>query len=1122
MRKKTTRKRQIDEEEEEENDEELNDIDEELFGKEELQILQNKQDLSDNYDSENKSEDLQYDNILEFNEKDFLYLEENESNSNNETEINSNQSSSSDVQIVESDTRQAEEKPNAKKGARKSAEKNAEKNQKRKGMKKDQHSENKQSEEDLTSYKEMKKKNIEKKIEENKLTVFLLCWLGHIYFLNDLCNNKLIQAMIYSVYVNYKSGNNNVLYKDPVYLFLFIKNNFRLILDSTYWVSSDNIIKKYIRGSYIFRLIRAINRKRGNNILLNLLFISLCRYLNIPSRICITLPNLNNEYIDTKRENEIIKICTNNYYNDITKNIFFNNYLMTKVNDESSDNFEVPEQDVVFVRENLHTHDKSKGKNIKRNIKNTSNLNNIQFQIFSECYSTSFNKWISFFFGYNIYYFNFYNFSKNCNFNQNETKLFHILLPLPQNPEEIKTFKRAKKLTSISEFSKSLFINRHKNSTKQDSDKSSSSSSDEDEEPEIIDLSQVENKNISNVEQTKNEVIIINDVPDDELKTNQRLYKKNSIRDNTNKMNDHKYQFEEIAMNINKLNDQNCKTYGGFKVLCHNYKGKMYIERKNKIFIIRNVNKNSYNSIKPQNIVMVIHMENDNTFVGKKKKKNIFQKKNIELFNFEKDEENKEIINSLSNIGSPDCIKKKSINHLVNNINELKHENKKIKNVSNFVSTLKNEPIISYDEIIYDKYEKFVCKENFDNKYIKILINSNMYKYFHTLDNYNLYISINKYGILKDITVRHKLRLPNSGSTSLGNKSTNFSENLKRKNYLSKSIVKGDRLCSLIRNTFRNVSYKMNKRKNYNEFEKALDINDDKYLYNLYVKNMIPKEKTHFLKSNYYILKSMLKKNQVIYPNAPVGLFGGENVYLKEHLYNLTKREFLENKIYYISDSEKPLGYEYDSYSKSKVPLYAEFQQKTRSKHVSTTPDAVQNLDENVNVNNMESSHQFDYIYSKQEKVQKLKNKLLAHLKPNSIIELNSDDICVYNIQLKYVFKNVKNNIPCKIIYNNNPYFYKKYLKNVNKPNPKVLADKMVIKKKDLKVFKSLYLTQKQKQDEFIIDQKSKQIKNMWKVLFKSILYEQDNLQVNQQRTRAKKIYKMSQFNPDVDIYFEN
>ncbi|CAD2093275.1 conserved Plasmodium protein, unknown function [Plasmodium vinckei brucechwatti] len=1118
MEKKTTRKRQIEEEEEKENDEELNDIDVELFGKEELQILQNEQNLSDNYDTENKSEDLQYDNLLEFNEKDFIYLEGNESHSNNESEINSNQSSSSDVQVIESATRQAEEKANTKKNAKKIEEKSPKRKVMKKATKKNQHSENKQSEEDLASYKEMKKKNIEKKIEENKLNVFLLCWLGHIYFLNDLCNNKLIQAMIYSVYVNYKSGSNNVLYKDPVYLFLFIKNNFRLILDSTYWVSSDSIIKKNIRGSYIFRLIRAVNRKRGNNILLNLLFISLCRYLDIPSRICITLPNLNNEYIDTKRENEIIKICANNYYSDITKNIFFNNYLMTKVNDESSDNYEVAEQDVVFVRENLHTYDKNKGNNLKKNY---TNLNNIQFQIFSECYSTSFNKWISFFFCYNIYYFNFYNFSKNCNFNQNETKLFHILLPLPQNPEEIKTFKRAKKVASISEFSKSLFINRHKNSTKEDADKSqsssSSSSSDEDEQPEVIDLSQVENKNISNIKQTKNEIIIIKDVPEDELKTSQNFFKKNNnnIRENTNKINDHKFKFEEIAMNINKLNEQNCKTYGGFKVLCQNYKGKMYIERKNKIFIIRNINKNNDNIIKPQNIAMVIHMENRDTLIGKKKKKNTSQKKKTDLFNFEKDEENKEIINSLSNIGSPDCIKKKNVNNLVNNINELKHENKKIKNMSNIVNTLKNEPIISYDEVIYDKYEKLVFKENFDNKYIKILINTNMYKYFNNLDNYNLYISINKYGILKDITVRHKLRLPNSAST-------NCSDNLKRKNYLSKSIIKGDRLCSLIRNTFRNVSYKVNKIKNYNEFEKALDINDDKYLYNLYVKNMIPKEKTHFLKSNYYILKSMLKKNQVIYPNAPVGLFGGENVYLKEHLYNLTKREFLENKIYYISDNEKPLGYEYDTYSKSKVPLYAEFQQKTRNKHVSTTPDGAKNLDENVNVNNLEQSHQFDYIYSKQEKVQKLKNKLLAHLKPNNIIELNNDDICVYNIQLKYVFKNVKNNIPCKIIYNNNPYFYKKYLKNGNKTHPKVLADKMVIKKKDLKLFKSLYLTQKQKQDEFIIDQKSKQIKNMWKVLFKSILYEHENLQVNQQRTRAKKIYKMPQFNPDIDIYFEN
>ncbi|VEV56828.1 conserved Plasmodium protein, unknown function [Plasmodium vinckei vinckei] len=1073
MEKKTTRKRQIEEEEEEkENDEELNDIDEELFGKEELKILQNEQNLSDNYDSENKSEDLQYNNLLEFNEGDFIYLEENESHSNNESEINSNPSSSSDVQVVESVTPQAEEKANEKKNAKKSAKKSP----KRKTMKKDQDSENKQNEEDVTSYKEMKKKNIEKKIEENKLSVFLLCWLGHIYFLNDLCNNKLIQAMIYSVYVNYKSGRNNILYKDPVYLFLFIKNNFKLILDSTYWVSSDSIIKKNIRGSYIFRVIRAVNRKRGNNILLNLLFISLCRYLNIPSRICITLPNLNNEYIDTKRENEIIKICTNNYYNDITKNIFFNNYLMTKVDDESSDNYQVGEQDVVFVRENLHTYDKNKGKNFKNFKKNNTNLNNIQFQIFSECYSTSFNKWISFFFCYNIYYFNFYNFSKNCNFNQNETKLFHILLPLPQNPEEIKTFKRAKKVASISEFSKSLFINRHKSSTKQDTDQSQSSNgsdssssgrnSDEDKQPEVIDLSEVGNKNISNIKETKNEIIIINDVPEDELKTSQKFSQKNTkkknnnIRENSNKISDHTYKFEEIAMNINKLNEKNCKTYGGFKVLCQNYKGNMYIEH----------------------------------------------------------EENKEIINSLSNIGSPDCIKKKNINNLANNINELKHENNKIKNLSNYVNTLKNEPITSYDEIIYDKYEKFVCKENFDNKYIKILINTNMYKYFHNLDNYNLYISINKYGILKDITVRHKLRLPNSAST-------NCSDNFKRKNYLSKSIVKGDRLCSLIRNSFRNISYKMNQKKNYNEFEKVLDINDDKYLYNLYVKNMIPKEKTHFLKSNYYILKSMLKKNQVIYPNAPVGLFGGENVYLKEHLYNLTKREFLENKIYYISDSEKPLGYEYDSYSKSKVPLYAEFQQKPRSKNVSTTDgvkNADKNLDENANVNNQEQSHQFDYIYSKQEKVQRLKNKLLAHLKPNNIIELNSDDICVYNIQLKYVFKNIKNNIPCKIIYNNNPYFYKKYLKNINKPNPKVLADKMVIKKKDLKLFKSLYLTQKQKQDEFIIDQKSKQIKNMWKVLFKSILYEHENLQVNQQRTRAKKIYKMPQFNPDIDIYFEN
>lgn len=475
----------------------------------------------------------------------------------------------------------------------------------------------------------------------------------------------------------------------------------------------------------------------------------------------------------------------------------------------------------------------------------------------------------------------------------------------------------------------------------------------------------------------------------------------------------------------------------------------------------------------------------------------------------------------MSNIGTLDNIKKKNVNNLINNINELKHENNKIKNMSNFINTLKNEPISCYNEFIYDKYEKLVCKESFDNKYIKILINTNMYKYFNNLDNYNLYISINKYGILKDITIRHKLKLINSNtSVNFGNKSTNFSEYSKRKYCLNKNIIKGNRLSSLIRNTFRNVSYKMNKTKNYNEFEKILDINDDKYLYNLYVKNMIPKEKTHFLKSNYYILKSMLKKNQIIYPNVSVGLFGGENVYLKEHLYNLKKREFLENKIYYISDSEQPLGFEYDSYTKSKTPLYAEFQLKMRNTNYFIIPNDIKNLDKNIN--KLDKTNQFDYIYSKQEKIQKLKNKLLAHLKPNNIIELNNDDICVYNIQLKYIFKNIKDNIPCKIIYNNNPYFYTKYLKNVNKSNPKILADKIVIKKKDLKLFKNLYLTQKQKQDEFIIDQKSKQIKNMWKVLFKSILYEQENLQVNQKRIRAKKIYNMSHFNPDINLYFQN
>ncbi|CRH03826.1 conserved Plasmodium protein, unknown function [Plasmodium relictum] len=1024
---------------------ELNEIDRELFGEEELEILKRKNDSSS--EEHIKKEDFLNDEFLSINENDFIKFDD--SNDSDFTKKNSsNKSSDSDVQIIENENKEKKKERLLNKSRSKKKKKSKRKND----IDDDEEDSCKISVQQIKDFEELRNKNIQKKIEKNKLITFMLCWIGHISFLNNICNNKLLQSLIYSVYVNYKNFSNK-LYKDPIYLFLFIKNSFDLIIDSKYWISGDNVLSKNIKGSIIFRIVRSIHRKRANNVIINLIFICLCRSLNIPSRICITLPNLKNE-IDIDHENRFIKKCYNKYYEDITKNIFFNHFV-NSINEQSSDN-EIEEDDDVVV---IDKKDFLKDKKTKKNYKNVNNNETVQFNIFSECYSTSFNKWISFFFCYNVYYFNFFNFSKNDNSSLYESKMFHILLPLPKNPEEIKTYKKAKTSNSLNKFALSLFINKG-NKRKYTSETSSDSSHDYSYEEKIsFDEEKISIKNDSNIDKDtqKNDYTILNNKEGNKTQFSDELLHKEK---------DNIYYFNELEKNINK--DENKK----FKILSDDYNGKMYIEKNNNFFIFDNKSKKVLRIIYLEN-----KLENDNDT-----KYDHAKSKEDNIFYFEKEEENKEIVNSLSNIYDSNNRK----GFLINQISALKAANGKLKKNNN-----SKKDSIEYEETIYDKFANVVNRDTLNNKYIKVFINSNVYKYFYNLDHYNLYISINKYGILRDISIRHKLRYS--------------------KNSANNTIIKGDKYCNIIRDNFRRISYYINK-KNYNNFEQVLDNLDDEYLYNLYVTNMIPKEKSDFLKSNYYILKSMLKKNQVIYPNKAVGLFKGENVYLKENFYNLMRREYLENKNYYISDSEKPLSYDYEEFSKTKIPLYAQFQLKKRNDK-NKTNDIYLN-DKN---NALSIEENFDYIYDKKDKLNILKTKLLSHLKSNNIIDLKEEDICIYNIKLKYVLKYVKGNIPYKIIYNNS-YFFNKFRKKQSVP---VDANKIIIKKKNFLTFQNLYISQKKIQDEFLINEKYKQIKNLWKVLCKSILYEQANKEIAKERKNAKNIYKMKNINVDIDKYFQ-
>ncbi|CRG95830.1 conserved Plasmodium protein, unknown function [Plasmodium gallinaceum] len=1028
---------------------ELNEIDRELFGDEELEILQKKNISSEEEDK--KREDILNNEFLNINENDFIQFDDS-----NETDFTkkslSSKSSDSDVQIIEKENEEKEKKKSLNKNSKKkknSPKKNETDNDDDKDFSCNI------TKQRIKDFKELRNKNIQKKIEKNKLIAFMLCWIGHILFLNNICNNKLLQSLIYSVYVNYKNFNNKI-YKDPIYLFLFIKNSFELIIDSKFWISSDQILSKNIRGSIIFRIIRCIHRKRANNVIMNLIFICLCRCLNIPSRICITFPNLKND-IDIDNESRFIKKCYNKYYEDINKNIFFNHFV-NSFNEESNDN-EIEENNDLII---IDKQDFLKDKKIKKNYRNCNNNETAQFNIFSECYSTSYNKWISFFFCFNVYYFNFFNFSKNDNSSLYESKMFHILLPLPKNPEEIKTYKKAKTNTSLNKFTLSLFINKGNNRT-HNSETSMDSSSDhsfEEKMPLHDEIINSENESYMNKDKRKNHPTLLNNAKN----------KKTQFSDELLQEEDNICYLNELEKHISK--DKNEK----FKILSDDYAGKMYIEKNNNFFIFDK---------KSKRVVRIIYMEkkleNNNT------KYDYVKSKNDNIFDFEKEEEDKEIVNSLSNIYDTNNRK----NYLVNQISALKMANEKLKKNNN-----NKKDVIEYDEIIYDKYANTTNRDTLNNKYIKVFINSNVYKYFYNLDNYNLYISINKYGILRDISVRHKLRYT--------------------KNSTYNTIIKGDKQCNIIRDNFRRISYYVNK-KNYDHFEKVLDNLDDEYLYNLYVTNMIPKEKSDFLKSNYYILKSMLKKNQVIYPNKPVGLFKGENVYLKENFYNLMKREYLENKNYYISDSEKPLNYEYEEFSKTKIPLYAQFQLKKRN-NKDKINDSCLNEENNKEKNNLVPKEEnFDYIYDKKDKMNILKTKLLSHLKSSNIIELKEEDICIYNIELKYILKHIKGNIPYKIIYNNS-YFFNKFRKKQSKSTD---VSKIIIKKKHLLSFQNLYIPQKKIQDEFLINEKYKQIKNLWKVLCKSILYEQTNKEIIKEKKNAKNIYKMKDINIDVDKYFQ-
>lgn len=287
---------------------------------------------------------------------------------------------------------------------------------------------------------------------------------------------------------------------------------------------------------------------------------------------------------------------------------------------------------------------------------------------------------------------------------------------------------------------------------------------------------------------------------------------------------------------------------------------------------------------------------------------------------------------------------------------------------------------------------------------------------------------------------------------------------------------------------------------------------------------MMPTQKGELLKSPFYILKSLVKEKQIVYPNKPIGLFEGEYVYLKQHLYDLQRKEQLENKYFYISDSEKPIKYERaNERDTTPIGLYAQYQLKKRNKkelqEVLTLATEKKNEIKEIKQGEEEIDC-FDYTYERKDKEQMAKMKLFSHIKSNHVIELNEEDICIYNIQLKYIIKYIKGKIPYKIIYNTSYYAYKMQQKRRNGPFPNT-ANKIVIKKKHLPLFKQLYLPQKIKQDKLLITEESKKIKNMWKVLFKSILFERDNKGIVANKFKAKKILKGKEFNVDVDTFFK-
>ncbi|GAB68388.1 hypothetical protein PCYB_132620 [Plasmodium cynomolgi strain B] len=1251
---------------------ELNEIDLELFGEEELEILQRGHGSND--EDLQREENLEDSELLAVNQEDFIILEGASSNESATSGASNEGNSDSDVQLVQEEAAPKEGTPQRKDGASQRQDETSKRKdgtsqrkgnakqkahsdedktnrKKKKTLEDEEEQENQLSSENVSNFIQMRNKNIKKKIEENKLITHMLCWVSHLQFLNDTCNNKLAQALIYSVYVNYQKGKDSKLYKDPIYLFMFIKSTFELIIDGKSWVSGDQHVMRNHRGSILFRLLRC---------------------LNIPSRICLTLPSLRTE-VDAGQDKWLLKKCRGEYHSDFSRSIFYRQFV-NSVSEGSNDEDNVAscadgsaqgsrdvgsaqgsrdgggaqgnrdvgsaqdsrDDDVIlidreeFLQSGMNSYTSSSkqgdkansGKGSRKVVKDET----AQFNIFSECYSSSFNKWVSFFFCFNVYYFNFVNFSKYDSSVAHEDKAFHILLPLPKNPEEIKTFRTQRRASALGGFARSLFMRRGGRSSKRGNEVGS----------------EVNSQNGSEID-SEGEHGRVRGCERGCERGSERGSDTSSLRDGERKAapgTPEASRGESCTLSRSRSNPQ-CSAHTGwgrlpidglhtgekqkegcpgtlerkslplggpipggksipsvkdnlasskFQILSEDHGGKMYIERDNKFFIVDKKSKRviriayletpSQGSCPPESTHQKrVHPESthpesthpesthpesthpervhpESTHPqrayreGKKSPVGGNRTKagrEPPLYDFELEEENSEIVDSLANIYSSGGKR----NLLLNQIRELRVANSKLRGDASGASM--GGEVRDYGEITYDKMANPVKASSLEGKYIKVFINSNVYKFLYNLDHYNLYMCINRYGIVRDVSVRHKLRYSGGGSGQRGGQGSIQGSchrgGQRNRGNSSNAIIKGDSHCNAVRNHFRRIAYQINKQK-YNDFEKALDKLDDEYLYNLYVTNMIPTEKTDFIKSSYYILRSMLKKNQVIYPNAPVGLFKGENVYLKENFYNLVRREYLENKHYYISDVEKPLSYEWDEYSKVKVPLYAQFQLRRRTE-AAVSRRGETDLESSTNIassgNNNGSSNgdrngdrnggpnggrsggraeeacplgeeeNFDYIYSRKDKLHVLKTKLFAHLKASNIIELNAEDVCICNVKLKYVIKHLRGVIPYKIVYNNS-YFFNKFRKRPNVPTD---ADKIIIKKKHMPQFKNLYIPQKQIQDEFLLSDKTKQIKNLWKVLFKSILYEQVNKKAIQDRARARAIYRMKEFNTDVDRYFQ-